>query len=501
LSLVNAEVTAPADAVPYAIQNLMPLRENAVFILERQFASGRLPQSQRLHAAFAMAALRRVEEDFLVRSITSARPDECRNLTAALRLKPDMALQGVRQQAEKAGKNRDWSSKAGLAVVALYLGDPALARDILQVEHRPDPVERAVFIKTFPAWHGDLSDLLPALEAIDDSAFRSGICCVIAALSRDAVGPEERKAWGQQALCDWYRNKPAAGTHSAAAFALGNLRLAVPSIAPASLTENDAHWYVNSIGMTMVLIPAGEFLMGSPDSDTDAYAGEKPQHRVRITKPFWLGMHLVAVGQYRRFIEESKDHSDAGWQETFPSQTDDHPVVRVSWVDARAFCDWLTEKEGKKYRLPTEAEWEYACRAGTRTRYSFGDNDSDLADHAWFLSNSNIQTQPVGQKRPNAWGLSDMHGNAWQWCEDWYGNYDANSPPDDPTGCAVGSSRVCRGGGWRSPVGLCRSAYRDPDEPTHRAYSLGFRVVQVRVEENLGVELPHLSQAIMSKNN
>lgn len=158
-SLVNAVLTAPAEVVPYAIENLMPLRELALPILERQYQDGQLPPSQRLHAAFAMATLGRVERDFLVEGIASARPDECRNLIAALRLDREAAVQDLRREAEKAGKSNDWPQKARLAIVALCLGESALARDMLQVEQRPDPVERTVFIKTFPTWHGDLSEL------------------------------------------------------------------------------------------------------------------------------------------------------------------------------------------------------------------------------------------------------------------------------------------------------------------------------------------------------
>src|SRR5208283_5073281 len=134
------------------------------------------------------------------------------------------------------------------------------------------------------------------------------------------------------------------------------------------------------------------------DSDKEAQRYEKPQHRVRITKAFWLGMHHVTVGQFRKFVEESKYNAGTLWKNTF-SSTDAHPVVSVSWDDSKAFCDWLTRTEGKKYRLPTEAEWEYACRAGTQTRFSFGDNENDLGDHAWFYSNSNGQLHAVGQKR------------------------------------------------------------------------------------------------------
>jgi formylglycine-generating enzyme required for sulfatase activity len=229
----------------------------------------------------------------------------------------------------------------------------------------------------------------------------------------------------------------------------------------------------NSIGMAMLLIPAGEFTMGSPDGDSD----EKPPHKVRITKPFWLGKCEVTVGQFRKFVADSKYDAGTGWQTAFASQTDDHPVVNVSWDDAKAFCDWLTKKESKKYRLPTEAEWEYACRAGTQTQWSFGDNESDLGTYAWFSGNSSNQTHPVGQKQPNAWGLYDMHGNVWEWCADWYDSgYYGKSSANDPTGPEGGSSRVYRGGSWYPPAWDCRSASRLYYEPGSRLYFLGLRV-------------------------
>ena len=485
-SLAKAVLTAPADTVPSAIENLMPLRELVLPILERQYEGGQLPPAQRLHAAFALAALGRVERDFLVESIASAKSDECRNLIAALRVDREAAVQGLHQQAAKAGKSKDWPQKARLAIVALYLGESALASDMLQVEQRPDPVERTVFIKTFPTWHCDLSDLLPALEAADDSAFRSGMCCAMGSVSPEALSAEEKEKC-EQALQDWYRNKPDGGTHGAARFALGQWKLALPPIAPTAEPQTSSHWYVNSIGMTMALIPAGEFLMGSPGNDNDPI---EKQHRVRITKPFWLGMHLVTVGQFRKFVEESKYDAGTSWQKAFHGQSEDHPVELVSWNDAEAFCEWLGRKEGKKYRLPTEAEWEYACRAGTQTKWSFGDDENDLGDHAWFGSISNVLTHAVGKKRPNAWGLSDMHGNAPVWCQDWYdGGYYAKSPVDDPTGPATGTVRVTRGSGWSSQAWNCRSACRGCQGPGDRWMDLGFRVSQVPPDK-LNVSIP-----------
>ena len=152
----------------------------------------------------------------------------------------------------------------------------------------------------------------------------------------------------------------------------------------------------------------------------------------------------------------------------------------MSWDDAVEFCrrlsDLPAEKEaGNVYRLPTEAEWEYACRGGTTTKYSFGDDDSELGDYAWYRENSDGKTHPVGSKVPNALGLHDMHGNVWEWCQDWYGDYPSGSVTD-PSGATSGSSRVLRGGSWDYTAVDCRSAYRGRVSPSYRDYSNGFRV-------------------------
>jgi formylglycine-generating enzyme required for sulfatase activity len=232
----------------------------------------------------------------------------------------------------------------------------------------------------------------------------------------------------------------------------------------------------NTLGMKMALIPAGEFTMGSSDGD----ANEKPPHKVRITKPFYLGQHEVTVGQFRQFVTGS-GYTGAGgsWKTPFPSQTDDHPVVNVNWNDAKAFCGWLSKKEGKEYRLPTEAEWEYACRAGTQTKWSFGDDESELGSYAWFGGNSRLRTHPVGQKKPNPWGLYDMHGNAWEWCEDRSeALYRAESPQDDPKGGSAGTDRVLRGGCWFNLPENTRSTYRTGSDPDSRYRLNGFRVAR-----------------------
>ena len=163
-----------------------------------------------------------------------------------------------------------------------------------------------------------------------------------------------------------------------------------------------------------------------------------------------------------------------------------NPVERVSWNDSQDFLNKLNGQSGKRHRftLPTEAEWEYACRAGSTTRYYFGDDESQLVEYAWRSMNSEGKSHPVGQKKPNAWGLYDMHGNVWEWCADWYDhNYYAKSPTDDPVGPSTGSHRVFRGGSWRSFARNCRSACRGDAVPEYCDYRLGFRVARILAEK------------------
>jgi WD40 repeat protein/formylglycine-generating enzyme required for sulfatase activity len=253
----------------------------------------------------------------------------------------------------------------------------------------------------------------------------------------------------------------------------------------------------NSIGMKLAPTPAGKFLMGSPNDEPGRKADESPQREVHITRPFYMGVHHVTVGQFRAFVKATGYKTDAeksggalrlsangwitdpkaNWDNPFFEQTDEHPVVCVSWNDAKAFCDWLSAKEGKRYALPTEAQWEYACRAGSRTRYFFGNDDKDLAEYAWYSVNSGKKTHPVGQKKANAWGLHDMYGQVWQWTADWYAaDFYQHGSGRDPAGPASGRFRVLRGSDWSNDS--CRSAQRRGEyEPVHRFTFVGFRVI------------------------
>jgi formylglycine-generating enzyme required for sulfatase activity len=227
------------------------------------------------------------------------------------------------------------------------------------------------------------------------------------------------------------------------------------------------------IKLELVLIPAGEFMMGSPDSDKFADSQEKPQHRVRITKPFYLGKYLVTQEQWEAVVGNNPSHFKG------PK----NPVEYISWDDCQKFLKRLNDKMGGgKFQLPTEAQWEYACRAGSTTRYCFGDDEKQLGEYAWYIANADGKTHPVGEKKPNAWGLFDMHGNVWEWCQDWYGGYGTEAVTD-PTGLATGSFRVFRSGSWPYPAKYCRSAYRYVYEPGIHSYRLGFRVSHVPVDK------------------
>jgi len=302
----------------------------------------------------------------------------------------------------------------------------------------------------------------------------------------------------------------------------------------------------NSLGMKLVKIPAGEFLMGNLEpierlrKDYPQYEDyrfrpiqdELPAHRVRITRAFYMGACPATVGQFRQFVAATHYATDAernddvsspqgeprhgyggygynketgkldtdrnpqhNWRNVGFPQTDEHPVTNVSWNDATEFCRWLSAKEHKKYCLPTEAEWEYACRAGTRTRFWSGDDPETLVKIAntYDKSTARIQpewsayalkgndgfefTAPVGSFKANAFGLYDMHGNVWQWVSDYYAeDYYARSPVDDPKGPPPARQHVRRGGGWATWSFYCRASFRNYNTPQSRYFNLGFRV-------------------------
>jgi formylglycine-generating enzyme required for sulfatase activity len=250
------------------------------------------------------------------------------------------------------------------------------------------------------------------------------------------------------------------------------------------------------VALDLVLIPPGMFDMGSPDGEAGRSGDESPVHRVRIGRAFYVGKYEVTQEQWEKVMGANPSHCKG------PKL----PVECVSWDDCQEFLKRLNALvpnpvptvvgAGLKpaptgprwaFRLPTEAEWEWACRPGTRTRFSFGDDDARLGEYAWYDANSGNTTHPVGEKQPNAWGLHDCHGNVWEWCADAWGSYSPNPWPGrfrwtrDPQGPATGSARVLRGGGWYGNPDGCRSATRGSGDPTDRFDGIGFRVVAAPV--------------------
>jgi formylglycine-generating enzyme required for sulfatase activity len=219
----------------------------------------------------------------------------------------------------------------------------------------------------------------------------------------------------------------------------------------------------------VVWLPGGMFTMGENES---SYDDEKPAHEVSVGA-FSIGQYPVTFEEYDRFCEATRREKPSDWEWGRGTR----PAIEVSWEDAAAYCEWLCEQTGAHYRLLTEAEWEYACRAGSATRYCFGDDEPSLSDYAWYSENAEGKTHPVGEKRPNDWHLYDMHGNVDEWVRDWYGSYSAESQTN-PSGPEQGSGRVIRGGSWSNDAGSCRSAYRNGWRPGFRYRALGFRLAR-----------------------
>ena len=338
-------------------------------------------------------------------------------------------------------------------------------------------------------------------------------------------------------------NRAIRGAFMAALFTM--LGWATPPVVSAAEPEV----ITNSIGMKLVAIPAGEFLMGAEEDRADTLNkfpyckperldGELPRHKVRITKPFYMGQYEVTLAHFLTFYHAANYKVDAerdgkrdwGYENGKLIKSDrfrpwaplawkiemDHPVIYLSWNDAVAFCAWLSKKEGMVYRLPTEAEWEYTCRAGSSNRYHFGGDPEELIRYANaadidrkavcsksmledlvfdgtnqeskklsfpFLSRRDgyAWTAPIGKYKPNAFGLYDMHGNANEWCSDWFDeHYYEVSPTDDPQGPQSGSTRVMRGGDFYTYPTDLRCADRNDAKPSDRFVVYGFRVVRVR---------------------
>ncbi len=261
---------------------------------------------------------------------------------------------------------------------------------------------------------------------------------------------------------------------------VSHVRQSPPVISPVqSRSAVSAEEWTNSLGMAFRWIPAGTFKMGSEE-----FTWSQPVHPVQITKPFYIGKYPVTQREWKEVMGTTPAQQEKKAEEKLQlgirGEGDKYPMYYVSWEEAQVFIAKLNQREpGERYRLPTEAEWEYACRAGSQSAYCFGNDEQVLVEYAWYQANADSKSHPVGEKMPNAWGLHDMHGNVWEWVQDWYDEaYYKSSPKADPLGPQTGSSRVFRGGGWlSSPQGLW-SALRLKYMPGDRLGILGFRLLR-----------------------
>lgn len=489
-SLVSSLLKTDPDGVPYHLEKLEALKEVARPLLEKSFESAETAPREKLHAAFALAAQGAVNDEFLMGAITKAPSGECKNLVAALAHRKVHVLEKL-QKAFQAAESVEAQSR--WATVLLHLGDATAAQQMLHAA--ADPSRRTEFMLSYAGWHGDLRMIGEQLAKVESPDFRSGLCAAVGTVPFEKLTSQEQDEV-VRALSRLYTTADDAGTHTAAGWALRQWQLPLPSLKSADEPAGKRRWFANSLGLTMIHIPPGKFVHRSVKDPG------KPLADIEITRPFFISDREINVENFRRMMDDANypaSEKPAEWRIVNESPSPDCPVQGIPWFDAVMFCNWLSKKEGRRacyrqtgqddaktwvcdfsadgYRLPTDAEWEYSCRAGTSTLFSFGDNPDHLASFAIFNENSRRRAWPVCGRIPNPWGLFDCHGNVHEWSHDWY---DARPPQGtDPIGPNQGKERVVRGGGWYSPSNLmeCASGFRGSRLPDNVNSGSGFRVV------------------------
>ncbi len=459
-------------SIPVNIRELRKLPEElALAELTMRFDSATNPR-QKLAIAFALADYRRVEAEYLVSRIDDAAETDTGNFVAALKFDLVKATAALKTESEKCTEKTLWRRKARLAIASLALSSTEIANDVCTYENRPDPEQRTLFIDEFPRWELDLGELASTVRGTESSALRSGVCLAVGSVPSDRVSEANQELWKTLAT-QWFIEKGDTSTHSAAGWLLRQWKFSILEISKQNEIVPQRDWFVNSVGSTMLRI--------------------RPElKKGKTLDEYWVADCEVTRGQFEQFMSDQKfpaTEKPNDWQgdDAGLSPTAAHPVNRVSWYHAVMYCNWLSLKEGRSpcyrrrgakeesfnareydvwreipdatgYRLLREAEWEYACRAGTQTEFSMG-NDEILLSKYCQMGPSKLTTT-VGFKLPNAWGIHDMHGNVTEWCSE---NF-------------LGSNRVYRGGSWSSEAANCRSANRDSYAPSLRGNFVGFRL-------------------------
>ena len=491
ITAVDAVQNNRGLAVPLTLSELHKL-PSVIAIAELSERYANCEPQHKLGLAYALATYDQVDVEYLCSQIPRALPEEVDNLTAALKRARSNALKAIHQLAKSAEVEQNWRLKTRAAVVALHLEDDRLAAEMCRVDDRPDSVQRTLFIDEFAVWHGDLRRLATYGQTRSDPALRYGLCLAVASVPQERVSESDRSPW-KPVFAEWYTSAVDSGTHSAAGWAMRQWGVELPALPSTTQPSDGRNWFVNSLGMTLLKIAPGEFVR------VEEYTTDAKPETVKLSRAFLLCDREISVGRFQQFVDDASCPNEEkpepwGGVEPHISPTPDHPAQQVSWYDAVLFCNWLSRKEGRTpcyertgkkekaelyekeehdawrlvpegtgYRLPTEAEWEYACRAGTTTDFSSGGDNTLLRNYATFQES---RAAPCATKLPNAWGLFDTHGNVEEWCDDTIGSSDGKR----------GSFRAFRGGSWNCSAGRCRSAHRTWYVPSHRNYDLGFRL-------------------------
>ena len=546
---------AKADAVPVWIERLDEHRSDAIALLRQAFDADS-SIDERIRLAHGLAYFGEVAVDFLVDTAVPhvpLTPGECRLFVESLRQVSEQACTKLRQAINR---QSDPALQARYAAIALHLGDPEPARNLLVIRPDPqilasykqvfadtyrldkfdanefaaaagNPERRSAFISTYPHWHGELTDLIELLDEETDDSLLSGVC-----LALGLIAPQEVRDPARSQLHDWlgkiHRNAQRAGAHAAARYALTKWGFGLSAIEPGSQPLEGKNWFVNSVGMTMIRVDPKPFVAGGRLND---YELSHFPHAIRMSRPYLLADREVSIETWNCFLQDDSytgprpNKGERGANKEV-SPTAAHPVQRVSWLAAVQFCNWLSWREkcqpayiildkddqgkplpspevvlslhGDGYRLPTQAEWEYACRAGTGTRYCFGDQeDSPLFAESVVTSQMfRRPTNPCGRSMPNAWGFLDMHGNVWEWC--WDLSEHSHSWPvvsQDPVGpqypLVFPPKRVLRGGGVANSAGTCAASASGNYTSSSQFWNAGFRIAR---------SIPHRTDSSLADN-
>ncbi|MFN3189738.1 MAG: bifunctional serine/threonine-protein kinase/formylglycine-generating enzyme family protein [Aureliella sp.] len=497
--------SAAPEAVPLAIQQVQLSPEEFLPMLQQAWDQAEEPRA-RINLACALACVETQFDDFLLSAITSGStaPGHTDAITLALESDRSRGMSLIRSEF---AKTADLLAKCRLAIHAARLGDTSLIANIA----RTTPDDRTQITHLIPEWFGNRNDLANAIRECQD---RDALFVLISGLG---LIPAQSMDTNQLAdICAILRSISGSakdqGVVSAATWALRRLGLKLTKKpksfdfgTPVSLAENE------EVGIRMIPVQPGSFTMGGLHP-FDQNTGRTP-HPVDITKKFYLSDREISTGLFRAFLRDTGLEASSGdWQpDTTISPTDSHPAQRVSWDQAVQFCNWLSRQHGfyavyeedgemsfeladgqtwtgKKwkrfaerngYRLPTEAEYEYACRAGSETLYSFGDSPKFFSHYVAWTNNTRVACQPCGQLMPNRWGFFDLHGNVWEWCEDWYRPLESDQLAVDPiNSIPTKAGRSFRGGGVFTFTGYPYSSSRGSTMPQNQFSNVGFRIAR-----------------------